>query len=178
MLSIVMPTIPGRESELARSTEVYERLTPVDIEWIIERGHDNCGAAWNSGARKATGEILHMGADDIEPEHEGWFPSAMHVLKQGHVPLGWVREDAIGTFGRDFARVVICQREWWRDVPELHYFSDNAFDDLMRAAGHEPLVVSGFDFYHRKSMIGRDESPERMERERLEYKHAGLYNGP
>jgi hypothetical protein len=166
-----MPTIEGREDELARTIEVYERLTPVPIEWIIERGHDNCGAAWNSGAQKATGEILHMGADDGEPESEAWFPAALSVIEQGNVPLGWVREDEIGTFGRDFARVVICRREWWEPVIEQTYYSDNHFDDLMRAAGHTPMIAEGFDFYHRRSMVGRDES--RLDAEREAYLSAG-----
>jgi len=169
LLSIVMPTIAGRESELARSVAAYERRTPVPIEWIIERGHATCGAAWNAGAAKATGEILHMGADDIEPESRFWLWAAMGVLNAGRIPLGYVREDEAGMFGRDFARVVICRREWWCDVPELHYWSDNAFDDLMRAAGHTPVIAEGFDFYHRKSMVGRDDSPKRMAAEREAY---------
>jgi hypothetical protein len=168
-LSIVMPTLPGREVELASSIDAYERLTPVEIEWIIERGHPNCGAAWNAGALKATGEILHMSADDGEPETNAWFPAAMHALDRGFIPLGWVREDEAGTFGRDFARVVICRREWWQPVVETTYWSDNHFDDLMRAAGHPPVPVVGFDFYHRRSMIGRDDSPERVERDREAY---------
>jgi hypothetical protein len=168
-LSVVCPTIPGREPELARTVNAYERLTPVEIEWIIERGHDNCGTAWNAGAAKATGEILHMGADDGEPETDQWFPAAMSVIEQGGVPLGWVREDEIGRFGRDFARVVICRREWWQPVIERTYFSDNHFTDLMIAAGHAPTVAEGFDFYHRKSMVGRDDGPERMRRDQEAY---------
>jgi hypothetical protein len=167
-LSIVLPTIPGREAEVARTIEIYEYRTHVPIEWIIERGHDNCGAAWNAGAPKATGEVLHMGADDIEPETDQWLPAALWAFHNGHVPLGYVREDEIGTFGRDFARVVICRREWWEPVIEQQYWSDNHFDDLMRAAGHTPEIAEGFDFYHRKSMVGRDES--RMEREREAYR--------
>jgi hypothetical protein len=107
-----------------------------------------------------------MGADDIEPETDAWYPAALRTLAQGNVPLGWVREDQVGTFGRDMCRMVICRREWWQNVPELHYYSDNSFDDLMRAAGHIPTITEGFDFYHRKSMIGRVETPERMARER------------
>ena len=64
---------------------------------------------------------------------------------------------------------MICRREWWQPVIEQTYFSDNHFDDLMRAAGHMPMVVEGFDFYHRRSMIGRDDGPERMAREREAY---------
>jgi hypothetical protein len=169
MLSIVMPTIAGREVELARSMEAYERLTPVKVEWIVERDHSTCAAAWNAGAPKATGEILHMGADDIEPENAGWFIAAMLAIDDGCIPLGWVREDW-GTFGRDFPRVVICRRGWWRNIdPKLHYYSDNLFGDLMAAAGHPAVAVDGFDFYHRHSMVGRDDSPERVERDREVY---------
>ena len=165
-LSIVMPTIPGRDTELARSMGAYQRLTPnIEIEWVVERGHPNCGAAWNAGVTKCTGDIIHMGADDIEPETNAWFPAAMQAINQGNIPLGLVREDVVGTFGRDFARVVICKREWWQNVPDIHYWSDNAFTDLMQAAGHEPTVVEGFDFYHRRSMIGRDESTARLHRD-------------
>ena len=170
-LTIVCPSIRGREVELSRTIDAYERRTPVEIEWIIERGHSTCGAAWNAGAPKATGEILHMAADDIEPESDAWFPAALAAIEADNVPLGWVREDT-HTFGRDFARVVICRREWWRDVVELQYWSDNHFDDLMRADGHLPTVAEGFDFYHRRSLIGRDDSPERVERDRLAYQTA------
>jgi hypothetical protein len=164
-LSIVIPTVPGREDELARTIAVYERLTAEPIEWIIERGHDNCGAAWNAGAMKATGYLLHMGADDLEPETAAWLSWAVATVKANGVPVGWVREGQ-GKFGRDFCRVPFCRREWWQPVPEVHYWSDNAFTELMCMAGHFPTVADGFNFYHRRSMVGRDESSERLRRDR------------
>jgi hypothetical protein len=172
-LSIVMPTIPGREDELARSVEAYERLTPVPIEWIVERGHTVCGTAWNAGALKATGDILHIGSDDLEPETDAWFPAALSAIEQDLVPVGWVREDELGVFGRDFCRVPICRREWWQDVPPIHIWSDNAFTELMIAGGHMPRVADGFDFYHRRSMIGRDETPQHIAADFAAYKAWG-----
>ena len=155
LLSIVLPTIAGREDELAQSMEAYKRTTPAPIEWIIERDHPTCAAAWNSGASKATCEFLHMGADDIQPE-PGWWDAARPVLDAGDIPLGWIREPNGAQFGRDFPRVVICRREWWVDVPpELHYWSDNWFGDAMTATGHKQVVAEGFDFFHRRSMVGR-----------------------
>lgn len=169
-LSIVVPTLDGRQPDLVRTVAAYERLTPVRIEWIVELGHDNCGAAWNAGTRKATGDILHMGADDVEPESDSWLPAAMRAIVTGSVPLGWVNEPTgAGKFGRDFPRVVICRREWWQDVVEAHYWSDNHFGDLMAASGHPAVVAEGFDFFHRRSMVGRDESPERLARDRSAY---------
>jgi hypothetical protein len=168
-LSIVMPTIAGREDELARTIAAYERLTPATIEWIVEHDHPTCAHAWNAGVAKATGSVVHCGNDDLEPESEYWFPSALRVLGGAGVPLGWVREDAIGTFGRDFTRVPMCRREWWVPLPNIHYYSDNAFGDRMAATGHLPVVAEGFDFYHRRSMVGRDETPERVDRDRRMY---------
>lgn len=172
MISIVVPTVSGREDELVRTVAAYEEMTATPIEWIVERGHSNCGAAWNAGARKATGEILHMTADDLEPDTDAWLPAAVAAIERGSVPLGLVWEDAIGAFGRDFCRVPLCRRDWWQDVPEIHYFSDNAFTDLMIATGHSPMVADGFDFYHRRSMVGRDETPERIDRDREAYELA------
>jgi hypothetical protein len=161
-LSVVLPTIDGREDELARTIETYERLTPVPIEWIVETGYQTAGQAWNAMVPKATGEIVHLAADDLEPETDGWFPAALIAIEQGNVPMGWVREDEAGTFGRDFCRVWAGRRDWWEPVLETHYYSDDSLTDLMRAAGHLPVIAEGFDFYHRRSMVGRLETPERM----------------
>lgn len=151
---------------------MYERLTHTPIEWVVETGHDNCGAAWNAGARRATGEYLHFTADDLEPDSDDWLTPALAATAAGCVPVGWVHEDAAGRFGRDFPRVPFCRREWWQNIPEVHYFSDNAVGDLMARRGIVPMVVDGYDFYHRRSMVGRDESPERLERDRRVYEQA------
>ena len=168
-LTIVLPTIAGREAERERTIAAYERLTPCEIQWVHVYDYPTCAEAWNAGASAAEGRYLHMGADDIEPETGAWFAAATSVVDAGGVPLGWVREDVQGVFGRDFCRAVFCLREWWHPVPPVHYYSDNAFDDLMRVSGHTPTVAEGFDFYHRKSMVGRDESPERLARDYSAY---------
>lgn len=165
LLSIVIPTIAGREDQLDRTIARYNALTRVGIEWLIERDHPTCGAAWNAGAAKATSEVLHISADDLEPEAPDWLNAAARVLEAGFAPLGLVREDELGTFGGDFCRVPICLRDWWVDVPaDLHYYTDNAFTDLMGASGHPPLIAEGYDFYHRRSMVGRGAGMEEGDR--------------
>jgi hypothetical protein len=172
MLSIVIPTIDGRQDELVQTVSAYERRSPgVDIEWIVEVNHPNCGVAWNAGAARARGEYLHITADDIEPESTMWLASALAICRNDCVPVGFVREGA-HQFGRDFPRMPFCRREWWVPVAEIHYYSDNHFGDVMRRAGHSSVVASDYDFLHRKSMVGRDESPARMNRDRNDYLHA------
>jgi hypothetical protein len=162
----VLPTIDGRQHELVRTVSMYERLTATDIEWIVETNHPNCGLAWNAGAKRATGTYLHITADDLEPETDQWLGAAIETTKQNRVPMGYVREGS-QRFGRDFCRVIFCRREWWRDVFEAHYYTDNHFTDLMRRRGHWPIITEGFDFRHRKSMVGRNE--ERMRQDHLAY---------
>ena len=169
-LTIVMPTMSGRENELERTVAAYERLTPCPIEWVIERSGNTVAAAWNAGTAKATGTVLHCGNDDEEPETDLWLPAALAVLERDGIPVGWVREDVAGAFGRDFPRMPICMRAWWQPLdPRLHYWSDNQFGDLQAQAGRPVMVADGYDFYHRKSMVGRDESPERLARDRAVY---------
>ena len=168
-LSIVMPTIQGREDELERTIAAYERLTPREIEWIVERDHPTVASAWNAGAAKATGAVLHLGNDDLEPESDEWFPAALAALAMGSVPVGWVREHGL-VFGRDFPRVPVCMRSWWEPLdPRLHYWADNQFGDVQAKQGHFTIVMDDFDFLHRKSMIGRDESAERLARDHAVY---------
>lgn len=156
LVSIVIPTITGREETFANTVSAYERLTTADgIEWIVERDYPTCGAAWNAGAERASGDYLHFTADDLEPMSAAWLPAAIAVCETGCVPLGLVQDPGENPIGRDFPRVPFCRREWWIPVPPIHYFSDNAFGALVGRAGHPCIVAEGYDFYHHHSMIGR-----------------------
>jgi hypothetical protein len=167
---------------LDRTIAAYERLTPCRIEWIIERDHVTCGSAWADGIARSSGRWVHVAADDLEPASEGWLAAAAAALEFDRVPLGRVHEGA-ETFGRDFCRVPMFQRQWWRDtraqgllhgLSALHYFSDNLVTDAMIAAGHEPVVVDGYDFIHRRSQVGRGAGMSeagRMEHDRSAYLH-------
>lgn len=171
VISIVIPTISGRADELARTVDAYRRLTPVSHELIVLHDLPTCAHAWNEGARLAQGGYLHMGADDLEPASDAWAAAAITVCEQGGIPIGWVAEPE-QVFGRDFARVPFCKTGWWQDVPLVHYYSDNAFTDLMARAGHPTRVVDGYDFLHRRSLVGRDDSPERVARDERDYRGA------
>lgn len=164
ILSVVVPTVVGRESHLERTICSYEEHTRVEIEWLVVHDRPTCGLAWNEGAALATGEYLHITADDLEPDGFDWLRVAVETTDHWGVPLGRVREGS-ETFGRDFCRVPFCRREWWRDVPaDMHYYTDNAFTELMIERGHVPTVAVGYDFNHRRAMVGRGAGMTEMER--------------
>lgn len=69
MISVVIPTVAGREHSLERCLAAY-RAT-ADVELIVLADRQTCGVAWQEGIEQATGDYLHLSADDLEP-HPGW----------------------------------------------------------------------------------------------------------
>ena len=66
MISIICPTISGREHWLERCRVSYLETTQMEYEFIILDDFPSCNAAWNVGIREAKGDYLHLTADDIE----------------------------------------------------------------------------------------------------------------
>jgi hypothetical protein len=68
-ISVVIPTVEGRERYLKRCIDGYENRhnTEHEIEIIVEKGHDHGGTAWQLGSERATGDYLHLTNDDIVP---------------------------------------------------------------------------------------------------------------
>lgn len=84
-LSVIIPTIAGREDYLARCVESYERESP-GAELIIVTDAPTCGRAWQIGAEKAEGLYLHFTADDITAQPM-WWADAILVADQGGIPF-------------------------------------------------------------------------------------------
>ena len=87
-ISIVIPTIAGREDWLRKCTRMYEALTP-GAEIIVIKDAPSCGVAWRLGAEQATREYLHLTADDILPK-TGWWQAAMSFIDIGLFPAAMV----------------------------------------------------------------------------------------
>lgn len=84
-ISIVIPTVKGREDWLRKSIRTYTRETP-DAEIIVITDYPSCGEAWIEGAAKSTREYVHFTADDIVPA-ENWWVDATRMLSRGIVPV-------------------------------------------------------------------------------------------
>lgn len=89
MISIVIPTVSGREYSLDRTIKGYEN-TFDDFEILVyPNDGKTCGEAWIRGAEEASGDYLHFTADDLVP-HPGWAEAAMDACDAGKVPAATV----------------------------------------------------------------------------------------
>jgi hypothetical protein len=177
-ISVVVPTIAGRETYLEACLEAYRGLTATRPEIIVVRDKATCGMAWVEGAAKARGDYIHFSADDLVP-HAGWDVAAIEVCDRGFLPAprilntdgslqscggeeAWEREKPTGARA-GFSRIPFLSRSQWERVEvlvrpvlgALHYFSDNAISHAARKAGFDVGVHRHYSFVHHLADVGR-----------------------
>lgn len=191
VISVVVPTIPGREHHLERCVRAYQTLTTHKIELLVENGHPTCGDAWQVGAERATGDYLHLTADDLEP-HEGWDAAAIETVDRDALPAPrvlnpdgtlyaaypWGDPDDwthIAMSVVPFMRVL----DWERIgpmIPGHHYYTDNWVTYRARLIGLDVVYRRAYEFVHHWAQEGRGagmSSEARMEHDRRLYLQAG-----
>lgn len=190
LVSVIVPTVPGRADHLRRCAGAYADLAPGNyrLDLVVERGRPAAGIAWQAGAERARGEFLHLTNDDIEPR-AGWHSPAIEAVERGYLPAPQVSGPAgepqslpaWGTLGDDWAPVAMttlpfCSRAQWEKIgplAELHYYSDDFFSYRGRKAGWPPVLRSGYSFTHHWAQAGRGAGM--TEDERMAYDR-GLYD--
>jgi hypothetical protein len=171
VISVVVPTIVGREEHYARCVAAYERTVPADdLQLITMRDFPTCGEAWNAGAAQATGDYIHFSADDLEP-HDGWWQPAVEAVEAGYLPAPRIvnasgKLDYCGVHGREMADWMLVRMSvipfftaaQWKvigPVLPIHYFSDNYLSWQGALAGFPTVVRRGFEFTHHWAQSGR-----------------------
>lgn len=170
MISIVIPTIAGREDHFERCVKAYESRTISPFELIIERDHPVVGLAWNAGAARASGDHLHLTADDIEPL-PGWDIAALGAVAYGWYPAARVdRPDGStewwgcertpqpeGALLRAGWVPFMTQHMWQHIGPSLdiHYCSDDWLSWRASRAGFPNRYIDGYAFIHHLAQVGR-----------------------
>lgn len=179
-VSVVIPTVTGREQSLARCQAAYLATVPtwLQLELLVELDRPTCGEAWARGAERATGDYLHFTADDLEP-HPGWWEPAIAAADGSVLPApvvywpdGRVQSDeGIEDWApAAMTRVPFCSRRQWRWLAPVgfwegaHYYTDNAFSLHGRRAGCEIRVRTGYAFTHRMASVGRGAGMSEQER--------------
>lgn len=177
MLSVVVPTISGREESLARCISSYERtLEEVEHEIIVVKDENSWPRACNVGYQRSAGDVIHWTADDLEAL-PGWYANIPAALEVDELPAPAVfdyREDgkfANAEDGADgattwFTRIPICRRDQAERIglwPEITYYADIWFSEKARAIGIETRLLYSYRFVHHWSGVGRVDSKENLE---------------
>lgn len=176
MISVVIPTIEGREQWLAKAITGFNTHKPVShqYELIIIDGMPTCGAAWNKGLERAKGDYILLSADDIEPTH-AWAEIGMHWLDMHHslpCPRILNTDGSLQSCGpdaaehetgelSDVARVPFFPRslvDAIYPVIDQHYMTDYWVTHQALKAGWPTKVVRQFCFTHHMAQEGRIES--------------------
>lgn len=183
MISIIVPTIQGREQSLERTLDAYrDTLTLANIyEFVVIRNASSWSSGCNQGARQALGEILHFTADDLEPL-PGWWQTAVEWLNEfdelpaprvfNHSPDG--EHDNVGD-GPDgaltlFTRIPIMRRDQYDRIgewPDVDYASDVWLSEKARQVGINTRLLYGYAFVHHWSQIGRTDTPQQLDRAQM-----------
>jgi len=170
-ISVIIPTIDGREESFARMVQAYRERTPGhEIEIIAPRNYPNWPAGCNVGQEQATGEVFAFGSDDLEPL-DGWADAMLRAFAAGEIPAPqvWdfvksdrppVNQAADGPPGSVplFTRVVALTRQMAERIgpwPEIDYYADNWVSDKGRSLGYETRVTEGYAFVHHWHQHGR-----------------------
>lgn len=170
MISVICPTIKGREDWAERCQTAYQEHTTETHEFILIHDRPTCGIGWNDGLDIAKGDYLHLTADDVEPT-EGWDLVGIEWLHRKILPAPRILhtdgslqscgntadEQPTGTpteltripfFGRELVPIV-CP------IIETHYYTDSWVSYRARRYGWSTLVVRDFLFYHHFAGVGR-----------------------
>lgn len=178
MLSIVIPTITGREDTFTRVATAYADTTEGwHHEIVIVRDAKNWPAACNEGYRKAHGSIIHFGADDLEPLPGWWKQPLAHLNCCDELPaarvLNYYADGPMDNAGdgadgalTHFTRVPIMRRDQYERIgpwPEIDYCADVWLSEKARTVGIETRLLYSYAFVHYWCQIGRLDSPDRLQ---------------
>jgi hypothetical protein len=171
-LSVVIPTITGRELNLANTREAYA-ITAPDAEIIVVKDKPNWPAACNEGYRRSKGDIVHFTADDLEPL-PGWWQEVTAALgTEDILPAAKVlNHSADGPWDNQgdgdhphFTRVPIMRRDQWERIgewPEFNYVADVWVSEKGRTLGIETVMFYSYAFVHHWAQHGRRDGPQDM----------------
>lgn len=168
LISVIIPTIPGREELLRACLASFTEHTPSELlHRVIIPNSPSCGEGWTRGVEKARGDYLLLAADDVEA-WPGWYEGACRPFT---CPvLYWPNGTLQGagghhrtfTNGQTAANVAfpLIQREVWdavQPIPPLNHFCDIWITEEAQRHGYSPIVDWRCRLTH-KVIGGYDES--------------------
>jgi len=177
-ITAIVPTVTGREESLDRClTALRTRSKGAKVEILTALDAPCCGIAWQKLAKKATGDILHFTADDLEV-HEGWWQPLVEACEKNLLPAPVVLNPngTVQSAGGDLAAsncLLTTVRDDWAEVPftpvptltrkqwdkigtlPIHYFTDVWVSYRGRQLGIETVLRTGSVITHHNEAAGR-----------------------
>lgn len=169
LISIVIPTIDGRERWLEKCLLSYQMNRPESSEILIVRNRRTCGIAWNIGLDHAEAPYIHLTADDIEA-HPGWWEAAIKVVRRDQLPAPRILnpDGSLQSCGDanemengeecEIARIPFASREQFDAIGQMftrQYYGDNWFSHRGRQLGWPSIICREYLFTHHLAGEGR-----------------------
>lgn len=177
LVSIILPTITGREDLLDVTRKAYEETVEGEAEILVVRERPTIGEAWNAGAESAEGEYLLLGADDLVP-FPGAVEAGIEAAADGIYPSPWITNPDGSTVARgslgggmvltaetpertvcNSSPIPLLRSTAWQDVgPSIpaHYYADDYLGWAARAkADLDVRMIGAYRFQHLEGTIGR-----------------------
>lgn len=167
-ISIVLPTVDGREDIFGEVHAAYQRTPYAEI--IVIRNSPTVGVAWQQGAEQAQGNWLHFANDDCLPD-DGWYEDAIGACAAGYIPSASMRTTsgyrqslpAWGYLTADWTAVSCClipfmHRVQWEKIGPMftgHMYTDNWVSWRADQAGWPTVHRQGYSFTHFWARPGR-----------------------
>jgi hypothetical protein len=184
-LSIIIPTVDGREESLARLLAALEKKTSISYETLIISNKPTCGIAWNIGIRQSVGDYVAILADDLEPADSGWVDAGKTCLETGAIPCAMVlnSDGTIQSCGNavakqvhdgtpaSLARIPFLTQDLAQlvyPIIDAHYYTDNWITWKAAQHGWSTVVWSALCFYHHYVPAGRLD--ERIDQDEAEFR--------
>jgi hypothetical protein len=165
VISVIIPTIDGREDHLERCVNSYQKNAAgaYELDLIIEQNHSSCGLGWQAGIPRVKGEFIHLTCDDIEAK-PGWASPAVEAVLKGFCPAPQVVDASgypqscpvVGQFAPDWTPVAMtslpffsrAQAEKILPLFTAHYYTDNWVGWRAERAGWPVVLRSEYAFTH------------------------------
>lgn len=190
MISVVIPTVDGREDLLEQTKQAFRDT--AEVEFIVVRNERTCGDAWNMGAERASGQYLMLAGDDLLPQG-GWAEVAIEAANANVLPAPRIttpdgKLECCGTLGQGLyidgkegapvynAPIPFFRLMYWEQIgpaPSIHYYADDYLSYRARFnAGLSIEVRREYSFVHLNGQVGKAQNVARNEEFRWAYAQA------
>ena len=180
LLTLIVPTIDGREPLLERTMEslataVRADFESAEVQVVIPENYPTIGEAWNAGMEDAEGEYVWLGADDVIVPPASFAAAREWADKQRWPSPRIVNMDgtlhSCGTLGQG-ALMEECEtgtrcyaspfpffaRSYWKLIGPclpIHYYADDYLSWRASSIGISSLVSREYVLTHLEGVAGR-----------------------